>query len=149
MSELAHIEIVLNSSREIAPNRPRLVCGDFNALTLEDYSEAELAEVARVRANNAWEEPKNKVSTIMKGRMGFADSKALSPTFSAGRLSTCRFNTRIDYVYVDGGSVADGAVSVSDYYHVDDRASDHNMVVAEVVFDTERLRRVAEKAKAD
>jgi endonuclease/exonuclease/phosphatase family metal-dependent hydrolase len=58
----------------------------------------------------------------------------LSPVFSRGGLSTCRFNTRIDYIYVDGGSVSDGVSTVVDYYHVTDSASDHDMVVADLEF---------------
>ena len=49
----------------------------------------------------------------------------------AGRpdpVSTCRFNTRIDYVYATP-SLLDEYPLVS-VKHVDDRASDHNMVVA-------------------
>ena len=58
--------------------------------------------------------------------MGFKDTWEL-----AGRpdpVSTCRFNTRIDYVYATP-SLLDEYPLVS-VKHVDDRASDHNMVVA-------------------
>ncbi len=62
----------------------------------------------------------------MKSR-GFTDcwEKAGRP----GPLKTCRFDTRIDYVYASPSFLRRHAlVSVA---HVDDRASDHNMVVAE------------------
>eukprot|EP00041_Stephanoeca_diplocostata_P023622 m.585334 g.585334 ORF g.585334 m.585334 type:complete len:323 (-) comp22339_c1_seq102:3442-4410(-) len=72
--------------------------GDFNALTTSDYAAAELEEVARVRAQNQWESPQNDVSTLMK-QHGFADAWA-EHGMREGGLSTCRFNTRIDYVYV-------------------------------------------------
>jgi hypothetical protein len=75
MTELAHIEIVLNSAVEIPRGVPQFICGDFNALTLEDYSEDELDEVTRVRKIGRWEAPKEKITKIIKGRMGFEDSK--------------------------------------------------------------------------
>jgi hypothetical protein len=42
----------------------------------------------------------------------------------------CRFNTRIDYIYVDSSSVADGVRTAVDYYYACDAASDHDMIVA-------------------
>ncbi len=46
-----------------------------------------------------------------------------------GEVKTCRFDTRIDYVYAtDSMLSASPLVSVK---HVQDSASDHNMVVAE------------------
>ena len=47
-----------------------------------------------------------------------------------GPLSTCRFNTRIDYVYLSP-QLAEEA-SVRGCVTVEDDASDHNMVMAEL-----------------
>ena len=49
---------------------------------------------------------------------------------SEGPLSTCRFDTRIDYVYVRGGGV-----SVDRLVHADTDASDHNLVCADLNLD--------------
>ena len=45
---------------------PQIWCGDFNALTREDYSEAEWNRVGRVRAANNWESPRTEVLLLTR-----------------------------------------------------------------------------------
>ena len=59
--------------------------------------------------------------------MGFVDTWELK-----GRpapIKTCRFDTRIDYIFASPGFV--NRFKPVSIQHVDDRASDHNMVIAE------------------
>ena len=63
MSEISHIDATLSSAKEIPAGTVRVLCGDFNSLTLEDYSAAELGAVAEVRRRNRWEAPKDKATT--------------------------------------------------------------------------------------
>ncbi len=135
MRELERIEIDVET--ELRSEREgvglRIMSGDFNALTLEDYSEQELSRVAEVRKNNRWEEPRGDVTRYVEQVMEFSDSKCLlrDEDDLNGPLSTCRFNTRIDYVYFKKGA---GGVElkVDALKHVEDSASDHNMVLADI-----------------
>ncbi len=72
--------------------------GDYNSLTKEDYSEAEWEAVAEVRKRNSWEPPKTIVTSYMK-LMGFKDAWTMAGR--PGAISTCRFNTHIDYVFLN------------------------------------------------
>jgi len=102
--------------------------GDTNALTRDDYSEREWDEVAAVREKNAWEAPKVELTEKIRGR-GFVDCwQEAGLSGRQGPLSTCRFATRIDLVFVSKDLLApDKLVSVST---LDDKASDHNLVTA-------------------
>ena len=70
----------------------------------------------------------------MKEEMGFADAKALSrEAFGPGSVSTCRFDTRVDYVFVDSTSISNGRCVVRGYDRVTvDGASDHSMVITDL-----------------
>lgn len=64
-------------------------------------------------------------------------SQSISESGLSGPLSTCRFRTRIDYVYLSGEFFAGGRccpewTAVDALTHADDRASDHNLVLAEI-----------------
>ena len=43
-------------------------------------------------------------------------------------IKTCRFDTRIDYIYANEAFLKDWALQ--EVKHIDDNASDHNMVLA-------------------
>ncbi len=99
--------------------------GDFNALTREEYSEEAWDKITRIRAQNSWELPRTDVTTRMKS-IGFKDTWEL-----AGRpppIKTCRFDTRIDYIYANDKFLE--LFTVEKVIVVDDDASDHNMVIA-------------------
>lgn len=117
---------VLNT---ITDSNYHLMCGDFNALTKEDYSVEEFEQVTLVRSRNSWETPKMDLTKKVK-ELEFTDAweKAGKPR----PLKTCRFNTRIDYVYLT--KPLEERLKKLDVCHVDDSASDHNMVVANLIF---------------
>lgn len=75
---------------------PHIILGDFNSLTLEDYSTEKLAEIAKSRKDTFWESPKNTVTTKIN-KMGYVDVLGEIP---GGMFPTCRFDTRIDYIYL-------------------------------------------------
>lgn len=54
-------------------------------------------------------------------------------------VKTCRFNTRIDYIYATGHLLGDcketttsSKLRIKSVRHIPDQASDHNMVIAEM-----------------
>ncbi len=106
-----------------------VLTGDFNALTTTDYDRDELERVKEVRKRNKWEAPMTDVTDRIKNRFGYADAKAIT-RFCSGPLSTCRFDTRIDYFFFKARKGRELVVETLE--HVDDAASDHNMVVVEI-----------------
>jgi len=145
-----HLDYKVESSRmkEIIQIKKHLKClnadaaqvwaGDFNALTLEDYSESVLNEVTSVRRKNQWEPPKNDVSNAMKSD-GFECSWAL--VNRPPPLATCRFDTHIDYIYIN--KEFRKIFQVTKVEHHGSKASDHSPVIADFQFiqayDTENV----------
>eukprot|EP00730_Choanoeca_flexa_P007030 TRINITY_DN12269_c1_g4_i1.p1 TRINITY_DN12269_c1_g4~~TRINITY_DN12269_c1_g4_i1.p1 ORF type:complete len:300 (+),score=14.42 TRINITY_DN12269_c1_g4_i1:12-911(+) len=81
-------------SRHLDAASAQVWTGDFNALNRTDYTRAEWREVARVRACNSWEPPKEDL-------MEYVNKSKLTDAFeivNAKPLPTSRFDTRIDYV---------------------------------------------------
>lgn len=113
---------------------PTVLVGDFNSLTRADYTDAEWDTVAAVRARGRWEEPQVDLTAAVRAA-GFVDmytaARAASPPCFKGALSTCAYNTRIDYVWASPAFAA--AWRLVRYEHVATRATDHSLVVAEFV----------------
>lgn len=108
----------------------RIILGDFNALNVGDYSKEELEKIAKVRAENNWEEPKMEVTRFMQ-------ENGLKDCFSAalnrmGPLATSRFDTRIDYIYADDKLLQ--TFSCASLRHVEEKLSDHLLVIAELKY---------------
>ena len=125
--------------------RPDCIIGDFNALTRSDYSRAEWDRIADVRARNAWEPPQTHLTCQMTtpagqkvavGRanttdrgLGYVDAR-LAARAQLGPRTTCRFDTRIDYVYVDAAALASAEIVSCEHVVAIPHVSDHNLVIA-------------------
>jgi len=123
---LRELAAVRHGLRDLSP-RPSLWLGDFNALTREDYSPRAWVQIAQVRERNRWEAPHTQVTAQMKS-LGFTDCWEV-----AGRetpVSTCRFDTRIDYLWADPALLS--RWSVSRCRAIPSDASDHRMVLLEL-----------------
>ncbi len=46
----------------LAEERHQIWCGDFNALTREDYDEATWEDIGRIRRQNRWESPQTELT---------------------------------------------------------------------------------------
>eukprot|EP00095_Tigriopus_kingsejongensis_P006339 maker-scaffold804_size94796-snap-gene-0.18 protein:Tk06339 transcript:maker-scaffold804_size94796-snap-gene-0.18-mRNA-1 annotation:"hypothetical protein GUITHDRAFT_152728" len=103
-------------------------CGDFNALTFGDYNQEELECITQTRAKNSWELPVEEL-TQRVNNLGLVDSWAVMS--SPPPLKTCRFDTRIDYIFISPTLMAD--MEIKTVEHIDKDTSDHNMVLAELV----------------
>lgn len=123
MDELRKIETRLKFLRD--RGSPQVWTGDFNSLTREDYTEAEWESVTDVRKRNNWESPQTQVTSYMKD-LGFQD--AWTQAGRPGKLSTCRFNTRIDYMFLNEDFQS--VYQLKSVLHHPNQASDHSLVLA-------------------
>jgi len=128
LSEIKGIKNALDKANVYDDNYCQIWTGDFNALTKEDYSPEEWAEITNVRQKNSWELPKTELTTQVKA-YGFQDTWHL--VGCPPPVKTCRFDTRIDYIYANPKLLS--IYKVQEVVHVNDPASDHNMVKATFV----------------
>lgn len=119
------------SSSSGGPLSDAVWMGDFNALTRTDYDESEWREVAAVRARSDWEAPVSELTCAITGDGGlqFVDARVAARE-APGPRSTCRFNTRIDYVFLGPGTASRWRVAACEHVEAIPAASDHNLVVA-------------------
>ena len=144
LSELA--KLVAHLSRELtalglAPTPHRILTGDFNALTRDDYTAAEWARIADVRARNAWEAPVSEVTAAMTraptkaAPLGLQMVDACRDFVTANALGACtptsRFGTRIDYIYLSHALAGGGVAAYECHNCMEPDISDHNLVLAE------------------
>jgi len=116
--------------------------GDFNALTEADYSKEEWDHIFEIRNRNCWELPVTNLTSAMTSKpktkeslwkgLGLHDAYTSVPQQRrSGPLCTCRFATRIDYVYFNAQRMNAAGWSVVACEHVDSKEySDHNLVIA-------------------
>ena len=112
-------------------NKIDILMGDLNALTRDDYSEEYFRRtVSDVREQSSWESPRFEVTGLLAERWNFRDAfKASHPHLQDEKISTCRFNTRIDYIFLRPRE--DERWTLRDCYILPTKgATDHNAVVA-------------------
>ncbi|KAL0476656.1 hypothetical protein AKO1_006190 [Acrasis kona] len=85
---------------QTTPSSKDFIMGDFNALDETDYSEDYFNQIAAVRRKGHWESPKSEVTSFMKNEKYIDVWRTLNP--DSLDISTCRFNTRIDYIWQRG-----------------------------------------------
>ena len=110
-------------------DRCQIWTGDFNALTIDDYTQDELKEIAKIREQNSWEAPKSELTKKIANEYGFVDTRCCVE--SCLPIKTCRFGTRIDYIFASPQLM--GKFDVVEVIHDTDTTSDHQMVVAKFV----------------
>ena len=79
-----------------------VLLGDMNALTRNDYSDQFYHEqILSVRQRHFWEEPRFDLTTLLTEEWDYQDAfKQFNPDKKDEELSTCRYQTRIDYIYL-------------------------------------------------
>lgn len=86
-------------SLENAP--PHIIMGDFNAITKTDYTpDYEEEYIRSVREKGNWEVP---TYTLLKKleSYGYVDYwRRVNPTIQDHDVTTCAYNTRIDYIFI-------------------------------------------------
>merc|ERR1712232_966084 len=107
--------------------------------------------VAAVRADNAWEVPVAEVTAMVTGQSSKGKSELChvdawqSAASRKGPLSSCRFNTRIDYIFLASKVAETWTVTECEHVVAIPAVSDHNLVVATLVMgsdDGSRRRRL-------
>ena len=99
IKEIRHIMTNINTQ---ISKHPGLIMGDFNSVTRADYSDHEWENVIEGRRLTKWEYPVSELTTRITSddNWGLSDIRSIASNI-LGPLGTCRFNTRIDYIYVN------------------------------------------------
>jgi len=117
----------------------QIILGDFNALTKSDYTEEYLGEITNTRYRSRWELPVFDVTNFMleKQYVDFYQKINKMKEFPAEDyyVGTCRYNTRIDYIWIskDLSELIDWENSSCE---IDRKCnlSDHYPIIARIVF---------------
>ncbi len=102
---------------------PTVLIGDLNSLCRGDYTADRWEDVAAVRRENFWEEPRTDVLDTLHAA-GFVDAHQIIHPGTTPDM-TCRFDTRIDYVMVRGRVQVDS-------FTTHPSCSDHRLLVVRV-----------------
>ena len=123
---IEEIRKIFSSSNKYINKYPTIVMGDFNALTKEDYSNKELVHIIKERKYSKWETPVYDLTNTIKDEYKFKDTRMLSN--KTGDNGTSRFNTRIDYIFIND-SLKDLLINIdNNHIHLLNKISDHNLV---------------------
>lgn len=95
---------------------PVILAGDFNALTKNDYTTSQWKHIYKLRKMSQWELPEHKLTDKLNQ---FWNDSGKGYAFQ----KTCRYNTRIDYIYTN-------CIPVKHYEVIQTMPflSDHNLV---------------------
>jgi endonuclease/exonuclease/phosphatase family metal-dependent hydrolase len=79
-----------------------ILMGDMNALTRNDYSDYYYQKnLVKVRENSQWEKPCFDLTEFITDQWNFQDAfKQINPDAKDEQVVTCRYHTRIDYIYL-------------------------------------------------
>jgi len=113
-------------------NTSLILLGDFNALTKNDYSNYEWDRISSIRKSNKWEQPVDELTTQITSPdyWKLFDSKYITNNVY-GPLHTCRFDTRIDYIYVNKKFINEWNITKMKHIVAMPSATDHNLVLIE------------------
>jgi len=108
-----------------------VLAGDFNSLRRDDYSSEQWETISQKRKEakpTPWEPPKTDVTKLLEEREGFIDCRSdVLPHKKSGPVSTCRFETRVDYIYQQ--QLVKNNWECTSVQHIVTDASDHYPVV--------------------
>eukprot|EP01080_Neovahlkampfia_damariscottae_P003124 gene3124-5294_t len=133
---VTHLDVELEEHRieqynqiknELELNSCNILFGDFNALRIDDYSKTEWKKIEKVRRDGFWEKPKTKLIHLIEEDFVdiWSQFEKVTPT--------CRYNTRIDYIFVNKTSLKD--IKVKSIEKIDeDEISDHNPILMKFLF---------------
>ena len=117
---------------------PLVLLGDFNALTKSDYDDERWNEIKEIRQNNKWELPMTDLTDMIKESKQFLDCLKIFEKNGDNKMkmediSSCRYDTRIDYIFVNNRFLEQFQVlNVEHLAH--NNCSDHKMVKVTFAF---------------
>jgi endonuclease/exonuclease/phosphatase family metal-dependent hydrolase len=108
-----------------------ILMGDMNALTRDDYSDVYYQNsVLGIREESRWEKPRFDLTQLITNQWSFEDAfKQINPHLKDEQVVTCRFGTRIDYIYIRP-RVNDDWILKECSIVDSEKATDHNIVLA-------------------
>jgi len=111
---------------------PIVILGDFNALTKNDYSKKKWENIYTVRKENKWELPltilTDRITSNQEDGWNLIDSRKIAKEIS-GPLTTCRFDTRIDYIYINKNLKKNWNIYKYECINAIPNITDHNLVI--------------------
>jgi exonuclease III len=121
----------LTQINQFKPNIDILM-GDINALTREDYSENYYQDIVLgKREKSGWEKPRFDLTKLIRDEWGYQDAfRSFNPQLKDEQVTTCRFGTRIDYIYVHPRVYDQWKLTKCEIIDTKE-ATDHNIVFAE------------------
>jgi len=94
----------LKQIKEFNPleNNIDILMGDMNALTRNDYSDDYYQKnILEFRKKSYWEKPRFDLTEFITNQWNFQDAfKQINPNAKDEQVVTCRFKTRVDYIYL-------------------------------------------------
>jgi len=122
-----------NIIRDISPElnkRKCIILGDFNSVIKQDYSRREWEQVIQVKKDTNQENPVTTLTTNILSYHGWnlIDSRKYANK-TTGPKSTCRFNTRIDYIFLNEYCRSKHRILLNEHIVAIPDISDHNLVV--------------------
>ncbi len=108
--------------------------GDINALTRHDYTDEYFkAMILEKRENFQWKKLRFDLAKLITNEWDYQDAfKLINPKLKDKQVATCRFGTRVDYIYVHP-RVNDQWTLTKCQIIDTKRATDHHAVLAEFV----------------
>lgn len=103
-------------------DKPHIILGDLNSLRRSDYTDDAWKEIADSRRRSDWEEPKTElIEKILSSNYAdvLSDCRAVAPT--------CRFDTRVDYIFTYGFAPA-----IRSFVLDSQKTSDHKIIVTDL-----------------
>ena len=111
---------------------PIVILGDFNALTKNDYSKKKWENIYTIRKENKWELPltilTDRITSNQEDGWDLIDSRKIAKEIS-GPLTTCRFDTRIDYIYINKNLKKNWNIYKYECINAIPNITDHNLVI--------------------
>jgi endonuclease/exonuclease/phosphatase family metal-dependent hydrolase len=102
LGQVRQFHTFLSKTPEPVHSIGRLVCGDFNSLTMSDYSPQEWKWIQQQRTDRKWEAAQSKVTSYLSSDLGWTDLWKQSSKYSKQNRSTShRYHPlcRIDYIW--------------------------------------------------
>jgi endonuclease/exonuclease/phosphatase family metal-dependent hydrolase len=108
-----------------------ILMGDMNALTRDDYSDNYYRNIVRgKREKSRWEKPFFDFAKLITREWKYQDAfKLINPELKDEQVATCRFGTRIDYIYIHPRVNDQWTLTECSIINAQP-ATDHNVVLA-------------------
>lgn len=141
IKELQNIMNYIDDKTKIYPS---IVLGDFNSLTQKDYNKKEWQDISDIRKINMWEKPVSDITNMMTQKYNYYDTRNIAIQ-KTGDLYTCRFHTRIDYIYCNHLLHNKFHIKKCEHINAIPDISDHNLIVTSIIYNNNQSNNETKK----